>query len=154
MAGIHRTHSLKACILIIGPTRITEFGESDAVSIEPSSDLVEMSVSGDGTPSFVSTNDDTHLATLTVRQNSFAYRVLSGLIEAQALALKTTGLIPPVPFSLTNPAVGDQVADVGCVFLNRPAVLANKGVGDVQIRIALGNPKILRGLTITPPAPV
>jgi len=150
MAGLHRTHALKACILIVGPTRITEFGESDALSIEPNSDMAEISVSADGSPTVVATNDDTMIASITVRQTGFAYRTLSALVQAQDVALKTTGLIPFVPFTFVNPATGDQVSDIGIVFLNKPGFMANKGVGDVVFRVALTRPLPIHGATITP----
>lgn len=149
---IHRSHSLKACMLIVGATRITEFGESDAVKVEPMVDMVEAKASADGYITFDYDPNEAHIAEITVRQNSFAYRVLSELVEAQAAALKVTGQIPAVPFSLTNPAIGDVVSDIGAVFLNRPGVFANKGVSDVVFRICLASPKVLRGTTITPPA--
>lgn len=148
---IHRSHSLVACMLIVGPTRITEFGESDAVKIEPMNDMMVAQASADGHISFDFDPNNAHMAEITVRQNSFAYKVLSGLVQAQDLALRSTGQIPAVAFSLTNPVTGDLVTDLGAVFMNRPGVYANKGVSDVVFRLCLARPKVLNGPTITPP---
>lgn len=147
---LERTHSLAACILIIGPTRITEFGESDAIRFSRNADSVTPSVSADGKVTYNASNDQSWMVSITLKQTSFAYRILASLVQAQELSMRTVGVIPPVPISFSNPATGDLFTGVGPVFLNMPEMLANKDAGEVTFRLSVATAQAIFGAIITP----
>jgi len=145
-----RNHSLAGCHLILGAIEVKEFGESDAIDIQPNSDMVTMSVSADGVPTFDSSNDDNFIAEIVIKQNSFAYSIIAKYITAQKLALKTVGRVPPLVFSYTNLATGDLCYCVAGVFLTDLPMMAKKTSGEITVRIGLPSPTFDRGTAIVP----
>lgn len=149
---MNRTHSLSQCILIVGPNRITEFGESDACRIERMVDAVEPSASADGTITLNVDNNKARIVTITLRQTGYAYRKMAEMAQAQQAALDAGDPIPQVAFSYENLRTGDLASDMGAVFLNEPTIFGNKAVSDVEFRVLLARPKVVYGANVTPPA--
>lgn len=144
-----RAYNLAAVSVILGSVPVTEWGESDAISIVPESDRTSAKVSADGSVTMSVLNDNRHTATITVMETSYAYTLLSQLAEAQAAA-QAIGQLGAFAFLLIDPATGDKVAEPRAVFRRLPDMTKAKEAGQRVFQLHLPSPTITRGASITP----
>lgn len=137
-----KTYDLKNVVCTIAGVPISGYGETDAITVEWPSDLVESTVTADGTVIYSRTNDRRADITLTLSQKSRAVALLLGMLEAQHgdnLGIAPP-LILPLPFMLIDPATGDSIASFDTVFMARPAPSKGKVIGEVTFKVQLPSP--------------
>ena len=140
-----RSYNLKACTFSLNGALISEFGASDAYSIEPNSDDYVASVSADGRASHSRTNNRMHRCTLTLAANGIGDRVLGELWRAQEAAP-----IPVrFPLFLVDPVTGTKVVETAAIIVRRPAVSRGAAVGESTWLIDLPSPAIEYSPTTT-----
>lgn len=130
-----KTFDLTRVTLIIGGYDISGFGEGDAISIEPMSAAMESSVGQDGQRSYSRSNDFGAKVTITVRQNSRAFRDLHALQVAQDAAPSP----PDIPFLLVDANTGERIADRQTIFMTRPGRSFQRAVQDRVFELELPN---------------
>jgi hypothetical protein len=111
--------------------------EDGVVTFENNSDTMELTVGATGLPTFSLLNDDVIIATITLMETSVAYAALGALLNAQNLAVSTTGVIPPTPFSLFDVSTGDTMAAGFAVFMSRPNMNKGRVAGPREFVVAL-----------------
>lgn len=126
MPGPTKLHDLAQVVLTIGGYTISGFGEGGAVKVEPISAATESSIGHDGQVTYSRTNDARAKVTITVRQNSVAYKHLHTLMQAQLAA----PVLAPLAFLLIDAHTGERFSSAYSVFLERPGVEQAKGVTD------------------------
>jgi len=143
-----KTYDLKNVVLIVGPSRVEGFGETDAIGFEWNSDIVTPTVTADGQYIYSRNNDRGLMVTLTISQKSSAYLFLAFFLEAQHG--DNLGIHPPViiplGFAMIDPSTGESITSFDCVFISRPAPSKNKLIGEVQFKLHLPNPKVTPAL--------
>lgn len=143
MSVLVKTYDLKNVVCTVSGVPISGYGETDAVGLEWSSELVEAKPTADGQYVYSRLNDRGLTVTITISQKSLAYPILWGLIETQHG--DNLGIHPPIilplPFALIDPSNGETIMGVG-VMLARPAPSKGKTIGDVQFKLHIGNPVV------------
>jgi len=134
-----KTYDFKLVQLVIGGVTITGYGEDGGVSIEPNADVAEATIGADGETTISRTNDRSMVATITVRETSRGYALLSGLLQLQ----NAEPAILPQPFLLLDPISGERVSDEYSAFLGRPTVAKERGASDREFRLHLPSPSVL-----------
>lgn len=143
-----RTYDLKNIVCTVGGIAASGYGETDALTLEWASEIVQRTVTADGVSIFSRLNDRALMVTLTLSQKSRAYTLLAGLMETQHG--ETIGIAPPqilpMPFMMVDPATGDEVSSAECIFMTRPAPSKGRTVGEVQFQLCLPDPAVSNGL--------
>lgn len=140
-------HDLKHRNLVfINGRRIGGWGEEGGIEYEEAGALAEH-LSGAGSKVVVSNmNDDRIIATLTVLNHSRSAKILHEEIQAQTLAFRGLGPIPPRPFLHEDVETGDKIADPYCVFLTRLLPSKGRTAGEMSTQILLpvaGDPLLM-----------
>lgn len=79
--GATRTYNLAQCLITINGVPIEGFGETDAISFAPNSNVFENTVGADGENTRSATNDRSQEATLTLMQTSPSLGLLYDLLN-------------------------------------------------------------------------
>lgn len=132
-----RYYNLKANTLVIGGVVVSGFGDDGGIEYENNSELVELSMGADGDPTFSELNDDTLIATITLKESSPSYRALAELLKTQLTTRRTTGTIDPLAYLHRDPVNGDIVQCFEAVFMSRPTPSKGRTAGDREFKIAL-----------------
>jgi len=135
------TYNLDLVQLIVGTLPISGYGEGGGVEIEANSPIQEQSVGADGQSIYNRLNDTSHTATITLREDSRAYRILAGLMQAQVAA----GTNTPLTFTLLDPLNGDSIVSQYTIFMEPPSLSKAQAAGDRVFMISLPNPVITYG---------
>lgn len=142
-----KTYDLKTVVCTVGGVPISGYGENDAIGFEWNSEIVTPSVTADGSYTYSRNNDRGLMVTITLMQTSAAIPLLATLMEAQHG--DASGVHPPLllplPFAMVDPATGDQVLSLECVFVSRPAPSKGKQVGEVTYKMHLPSPGVSYG---------
>lgn len=138
-------YNLALVQVTIGDFRVTGWGESDAATVAPMSDLAESVVSADGGHVAISQiNDPRWEATLTVMRGTAAYRLLCEKLQAQQDAA-LQGAVPALSFQIFDPVSGDKIASRFARFMRWPDLTFSKTVSEAEFMILLPNPAITAG---------
>jgi hypothetical protein len=141
-----RAYNLKNQIITINGVPVSEFGDTDAVSITPEADLYTSTVTADGTANRSRTNDNRHTANLTLKQNGIGHRLLS-----EQLALQEAGPVPvPFSFGLRDVVTGEVLIEPQALIRRRPDIVRGRDVGDSVWVIDLPSPVITPPRSILP----
>lgn len=132
-----RTYNLARVMLTVGGYEIGGY-EDDAITIEFSADIGEMSVSADGEYTFSVINDPGAAVTIRLRETSRGYRELATLMQAQESTTRT-GPLADLDFRLNDLNSGDKVSDGQAVFTKRPSLSKAKGAGTREFGMFLPN---------------
>lgn len=142
--GTTKSFSLKGCFIFVGPTRLGDFADGDAIAME---EVVKFeTVTGaDGTTIYGFNPNKDRAATIRLMQAAASYREL--MIQAQAQwALASSGVaLVPTPFLYTDPSTG-TVVNAGLIFMNEPQISVGNLPGPIEIKVSLTNPKIAYGM--------
>lgn len=142
-------YNLAAVQVTVGDFRVTGWGPDDAVTVVPLSDLLEHVVSADGSHVSVSRiNDPRHEATLTVRRNTAAFRLLSDAMFAQVVE-SDAGAVTALSFQILDPISGDKIVEKGARFMREPDMAFAKSQGDAEFKLLLPNPQLTFGANIS-----
>jgi hypothetical protein len=142
-----KTYDLKNVVCTIGGVPISGYGETDAVTLEWTSDIVESTVTADGQAIYSRLNDRRLNVTVTLSQKSRAVGLLQTMLDAQhgeTLPIAPPQILP-LPFLLIDPASGDQISSFDTVFMQRPAPSKGRTIGEVQFMVQLPNPAMTLG---------
>lgn len=141
-------YNLARVQVTVGDLRVTGWGESDALSLSPMSDLAESKVSADGAHVAISKINDPRMeATFTVKRNTAAYRLLMEKAIAQAKEADS-GAVTPIAFQVYDPNSGDKVASNDLRFMRLPDLPFAKGAGEAKFKALLPSPTITPGALI------
>lgn len=132
-----RYYNLKANSLVIGGIVISGYGDDGGIEYENNSELMEMAMGADGDPTFSELNDDTLIATITLKESSPSYAALAGLLKTQLDARRASGTIVPLAYHHRDPVNGDIVQCFEAVFMARPTPSKGRTAGDREFKIAL-----------------
>lgn len=141
-------YNLAAVQVTLGDFRVTGWSADDAVTVTPLSDLLEHEVSADGSHVSVSKiNDPRFEATLTVRRNTAAFRLLSDAMFAQQVAADA-GAVPALSFQISDPISGDKINEKAVRFMAIPEMGFNKSQSDAEFKLLLPKPQLTFGANI------
>ena len=146
-----KTYSLLANYITLGGVRLTGFGESDVVSYEMASDIMEDSVSADGQVTTSYLNDDRVYVDLTFRENSIGMRRVADLMKAQVLAVRGGAAVPRLEYLHRDSLSGDEIFSSQATFKTRPGPSKGKTAQDRVFRLVLPNaaaPMLLASLIV------
>jgi len=135
------TYNLDLVQCIVGTLAISGYGEGGGVEVESNSPIQEQSVGADGASIYNRMNDKSLTVTITLREDSRAYRILAGLMQAQEAA----GTNTPLAFMLLDPLNGDSVASQYTIFMERPNLSKAQAAGDRVFVISLPDPVVVYG---------
>ena len=141
------TYDLSDVVLIIKDTRITGWGDGDAISYERLSPLGESVSGGDGEVVFSRTNDKRYRATLSVLPSTTAYKKLSELASEQHPS--SGGSITGYAFSMLDSNNGDEVNEADAIFENIPGPSKASRVAAVEFQVLMPKPDVKLGATLT-----
>lgn len=142
MPGFTGSYDLNQCFLIIGSYRIDGFGDGDVISIEPRSDLGDVTVGADGSTAFYRNNNKVHDVKIVVLSTSKGHKNLAALLAAQAGEDEVSRL----RFSFEDTLNGDKCVDKQALFKARPSLIRGTGqVGSVEYSIILPSPTLTYG---------
>ena len=137
--------SLKGCYLLIGPTRVRDFADGDALVMDEVTKY-EVLTGSDGASVYCFNPSSDRTATIRLMQRSSAYTQIMLQAQAQwALAAAGTPLVPS-SFYYRDPFTGTMVTG-GCIFMNEPAIGVGKQPGPVEIKIAIVSPQVAYGMS-------
>jgi hypothetical protein len=142
-----KTYDLKLVVCTIGGVPISGYGETDALTLEWVSDIVEGTVTADGKALYSRLNDRRLNVTVTLSQTSRVVGLLQTMLDAQhgeTLPFAPPQILP-VPFYLLDPSTGDTIASFETVFMARPAPSKGRNVGEVQFMLQLPSPAVSLG---------
>jgi len=135
-----KTYNLKdQQILAIGGVIVGGYGTEGGIEYEYPSDRYQDDVGADGQVTVSRLNDERVYVTITLMDNSPAYKELMSLLRLQELQAKTPTGVLPLPYLHEDFANGDTIASSHCVFLTQPAPTKNRTVGEVEFRLLLPN---------------
>lgn len=138
-------YNLALCQVTLGSFSITGFGDDDAITITPKSDLQESAASADGKHIVYSMlNDPRHDVVIVVRRTSPAFRQLGELLDAQ-VAQAQVGAVSPLPFLFYDPVSGDRVSAQAARFMKRPELKNGRKVGTAEFKLEVPSPRISYG---------
>lgn len=147
MSTIH-DYNLAAVQVILGSFRITGWAEDDAVSIVPSSDLIESASSGDGSHVAISrTTDPRHTATLTVMRGTAAFRQIMEALQDQ-VAESDAGAVSPLAFQVYDPVEGTKISEANARFVRQPDLTFGRATGTAEFQLLLPSPTIVAGSAV------
>lgn len=132
-----KTYNIAALLLSIDGQPIEGFGDSDAVTIAPMSDIMESYASADGETVVSATNDQRLEVTITVHQMSDAHRILGDALRLQEAALRAGQPVPTTAFFMRDPASGDQVSDQNAVIMALPESAYGKSITTREWKLLL-----------------
>lgn len=140
-------YDLKRVTCSIGGVTVSGYGETDAIALEWAGPITEEMQTADGDTIFSRTNDRRLHGTVTVSQQSRAYKLLGELLEEQHgdNAGVAPDSIPLHAFALRDPSNGDEITSQKCVLSDRPAPSKGKTAGEVQFKFTLPSPKVKYG---------
>lgn len=130
-----KTYDLSAVVFTLDGITLSGFGETDAVSYERASEIIDDGVSADGEVTVSRTNDRRVYAVITVMETSLAARRLDELYKAQRTQLE----ILPMPFFMVDPISGDRISDQYAVFKEVPLPSKGKRHSERVFRLLLPN---------------
>lgn len=146
--GLIGDYNLATVQVTVGDFRVTGWSADDAANVVPVSDLMESEVAADGSHVSISQiNDPRHEATLTVRRNTAAFRLLSDAMFAQ-LTEAETGAITPLAFQIFDPISGDKIVEKAARFMREPDMGFNKSQTDAEFKLLLPKPQLTFGANI------
>lgn len=141
-----RSYNLKACTLALDGVVISEFGATDAYSVEPAADDYAATVGADGSVTHSRTNNKMERCTLTLAANGIGDRLLGEFYRAQELL--------PIParfsFFLIDPVTGTKVVEPRALITRKPTISRGVAVGESQWMIDLPSPQREHSPTTTP----
>jgi len=119
-------YNLAAVQATLAESRITGFGETDAISLTPMSDVSESVSSADGAAVAVNAiNDPRWEGSITVQYGSEAYDELWAYAKAQITESKT-GKVSETSFMLYDPISGLKVTESNLRFMRLPDISLGK----------------------------
>lgn len=132
------TYNLDAVFLMIAGIRVTGFSDGDVISFEHPEDLVDPIVGADGVVVMSGMSNDHMIATILLQPTSKAYPLLYAELVAQHPATGAVQ-IEPLSFICRDSINGETISTANAVFLNRPAPIMGKTVGEREFRLYLEN---------------
>jgi hypothetical protein len=141
-----RAYNLKSQSITINGVPLSEFGDTDALSVAPEADLYTSTVTADGTANRSRTNDNRHTATLTLKQNGVGH-----LLLMQTLALQEASTVPvPFAFVVRDIVTGERLIEPQALIRRRPDIVRGRDVSDAVWTIDLPSPQISTPTAILP----
>ena len=131
-----RRYSLDDVLLTIGGTRISGFGEGGVVEFEDLAPEFESSAGADGEVVYNKNLDYRTKVTVTLKETSVGYKVLSEKAVAQH---KSVGPFADVPFLMRDANNGDEQRSRQAIFTKIPAPSKGKTAGDRVFELELPN---------------
>jgi len=133
-----KTYDFKLVTLIIGGITVTGYDEDGGISIEPNSEHAEASPGADGQYTISRTNDKGYTVTITLRETSRGYALLSRLKTAQ----DALPAIAAQPFLMIDPISGERVSDEWSAFLTAPTIEKVKIASAREFKLLLPSPTV------------
>jgi len=132
----------------VGSFRVTGWGADGGIVLAPMSDLIESEASADGSHVSITTlNDPRWEATITVRRNTPAYRMLMEAQDSQMVEA-ASGSVSPQAFQVYDPISGDKITEANARFTRRPDLGFEKSQSDAEFVLLLPGPTVIGGLNI------
>jgi hypothetical protein len=135
-----KTYNLKdQQVIIIGGVLIGGYGKEGGIAYEYPSDRYQDDVGADGQVTVSRLNDERVYVTITLMENSPAYKELMSLLRLQEIQAKTPLGVLPMPYLHQDFANGDNISSAHCVFLTQPQPSKVRTVGEVEFKLLLPN---------------
>jgi hypothetical protein len=133
-----KTYNLKAGnLVIIGGIVVGGYGKDGGLAYEYAADRYQDDNGADGQTTVSVLNDNRVYVTITLMENSPAYKELAAIQRLQEAQAATPLGVLPLPYLHTDMNNGDAIASGYAVFLTKPAPSKSRTVGEIEFKILL-----------------